>query len=571
MMDTASVPASTWSTAVPDWKDRIRKKLSLIPDLPLYDAVAEKALRIFKRLRVPDIIGNPTYGEACDDWVFDFVRVIFGSYDPETKRRALREFFLLVPKKNGKSSIAAAIIITAAIMNERPEAELLLIAPTKTIAEISFKQAVGIIRLDNELTKLFQPQDHIKKITNLRTLATIQVKAAAADVITGSKATYILIDETHVFSTISKAADIFVEIRGSLAARPDGFLLQITTQSKSPPAGVFKAELQKARDVRDGKFEFPMLAVLYELPAEDAVDGGWMRRETWGLVNPNLNRSVNEDYLAGEIATAQREGPEKLALIASQHFNVEVGLGLHADRWPGATYWLGAAYPGATLETIFDECDVAVCGIDGGGLDDLMSLVVIGRHRETRNWIAWGKAWAHEDVFERRKEIAPRLRDFERDRDLVVCNADSDIDADIIEIADICERLFDAGLLPKKAGIGLDAYGVASLLDALAERGMTGDLLMAVGQGWKLQSAITTVPRKLKDRTMLHCGQPIMGWCVGNAKTELKGSNYIVTKQAAGASKIDMLMALFNAAMLMFLNPEPAGTSVYETRGLLMV
>lgn len=201
-MDTAWVPASTWSTAVPDWKDRIRKKLSLIPDLPLYDAVAEKALRIFKRLRVPDIIGNPTYGEACDDWVFDFVRVIFGSYDPETKRRALREFFLLVPKKNGKSSIAAAIIITAAIMNERPEAELLLIAPTKTIAEISFKQAVGIIRLDNELTKLFQPQDHIKKITNLRTLAIIQVKAAAADVITGSKATYILIDETHVFDHI---------------------------------------------------------------------------------------------------------------------------------------------------------------------------------------------------------------------------------------------------------------------------------------------------------------------------------------------------------------------------------
>ncbi len=570
-MDTAWVPASTWSTAVPDWKDRIRNKRSLIPDLPLYDAVAEKALRIFKRLRVPDIIGNPTYGEACDDWVFDFVRVIFGSYDPETKRRALREFFLLVPKKNGKSSIAAAIIITAAIMNERPEAELLLIAPTKTIAEISFKQAVGIIRLDNELTKLFQPQDHIKKITNLRTLAIIQVKAAAADVITGSKATYILIDETHVFSTISKAADIFVEIRGSLAARPDGFLLQITTQSKSPPAGVFKAELQKARDVRDGKFEFPMLAVLYELPAEDAVNGGWMRRETWGLVNPNLNRSVNEDYLAGEIATAQREGPEKLALIASQHFNVEVGLGLHADRWPGTTYWLNAVYPGATLETIFEECDVAVCGIDGGGLDDLMSLVVIGRHRETRNWIAWGKAWAHEDVFERRKEIAPRLRDFERDKDLVVCDASSEVDADITEIADICERLFDAGLLPKRAGIGLDAYGVASLLDALAERGMTGDLLMAVGQGWKLQSAITTVPRKLKDRTMLHCGQPIMAWCVSNAKTELKGSNYIVTKQAAGASKIDMLMAMFNAAMLMFLNPEPAGTSVYETRGLLMV
>lgn len=568
-MDTAWTPDPTWSTGVPDWEHRIREKLSLIPDLPLFDPVADKALRIFKRLRVPDIIGNPTYGEVCGEWVFDFVRVIFGSYDPETKRRALREFFLLVPKKNGKSSIAAAIIVTAAILNERPEAELLLIAPTKQIADIAFKQAAGIIRLDDELSKIFHVQDHLKKITHLNTLAAILVKAAAADVITGSKATYILIDETHVFAQMAKASDIFVEIRGSLAARPDGFLLQITTQSKTPPSGVFKAELQKARDVRDGKFAFPMLAVLYELPTADAVDGGWMRPATWAMVNPNLNRSVDEGYLAGEIATAEREGPEKLALIASQHFNVEVGLGLHADRWAGALYWEKAARPGLTLDVLLDECDVCVAGIDGGGLDDLMALGVIGRHAETRTWLHWGRAWAHPDVFERRKEIAPRLRDFEKAGDLIVCG---DTDQDITEITDVCERLFLAGKLPAKAGIGLDAYGVASLLDALAGRGMDGDLLMAVGQGWKLQSAITTLPRKLKDRTMQHCGQPLMAWAAGNAKTELKGSNYIVTKQAAGAAKIDPLMALFNAAMLMFLNPEAAGgPSVYESRGLLMV
>ena len=437
-MDTAWVPASAWSTAVPDWKERIRSGSSLVPELPLFDAVAEKAVRIFKRLRVPDIIGNPTYGDVCGDWVFDFVRVIFGSYDPETKRRALREFFLLVPKKNGKSSIAAAIIVTAAILNERPEAELLLIAPTKEIANISFKQAGGIIRLDEELSKLFHIRDHLKTITHFNTLATIIIKAAAADVITGSKATYILIDETHVFSTMAKAADIFVEIRGSLAARPEGFLLQITTQSKTPPSGVFKAELQKARDVRDGLFNFPMLAVLYTLPTEDAVDGGWMRRETWGLVNPNLNRSVNADYLAGEIATAEREGPEKLALIASQHFNVEIGLGLHADRWPGALYWEAAAGESITFERILEECDVCVVGIDGGGLDDLMAMAVIGRHRETRDWWHWARAWAHEDVFERRKEIAPRLRDFERDGDLIVCG---ETDQDVTEIADRCEQL----------------------------------------------------------------------------------------------------------------------------------
>lgn len=567
---TAPIPASAWSTAVPDWKERIRAGRSLIPDLPLFDAVAEKALRIFKRLRVPDIIGNPTHGEVCGKWVFDLVRAIFGSYDPETRRRALREFFLLVPKKNGKSSIAAAIIVTAAILNERPEAELLLIAPTKIIAKIAFKQATGIIRLDPELSKLFSITGHgdLKQITHWNTLAVILIKAADAEVITGSKATFILIDETHVFALMSKAAEIFVEIRGSLAARPDGFLLQITTQSKTPPSGVFRAELQTARDVRDGLIALPMLAVLYELPPEDAVDDGWKRRSTWGLVNPNLNRSVDESYLADEVLKAERLGPEQMALIASQHFNVEVGLGLHADRWPGALYWAAAAEPEQTLQSLMASCSVCVAGIDGGGLDDLMALAVIGRDRETRAWRHWVRAWAHPEVFERRKEIAPRLRDFERDGDLVVCR---ETDQDVREIAAICVELRDAGMLPEKAAIGLDSFGIASVLDALAEEGIEGEMLTAVGQGYKLQSAVTTLPRRLKDRTMRHSGQPLMAWAVGNAKTELKGSNYVVTKQAAGAAKIDPLMATFNAAMLMFLNPVAAASGSYLDQDELMV
>ncbi|MEE3101832.1 MAG: terminase large subunit, partial [Pseudomonadota bacterium] len=101
-----------WDTAVPDWAERIKDGRGLVPDLPLFDVVAERALRIFKRLRVPDLIGTPTYGEVCEPWVFDLVRAVFGSYDPEAKRRMIQEFFLLVPKKNGKSAIAAAIIVT---------------------------------------------------------------------------------------------------------------------------------------------------------------------------------------------------------------------------------------------------------------------------------------------------------------------------------------------------------------------------------------------------------------------------------------------------------------------------
>jgi len=274
----ALVVRQRWDTSLVDWEHRIVNGLPMIPDLPLHDATADRALAIFKRLRVPDLIGMPTYGEICDEWVFRLVRAIFGSLDPETKRRALREFFLLIPKKNGKSSIAAAIIVVAALVNERPEAELLLIAPTMTIAKIAFKQAWGIIRADDTLEKLFHVREHLRTITHRLSKAEIAIKAADSDVITGGKATYTLIDETHEFARKSNAEGVFVELRGALASRPDGFLMQITTQSKTAPAGVFKKELERARAVRDGRLQLPILAVLYELPVKMAKPGQVWKR-----------------------------------------------------------------------------------------------------------------------------------------------------------------------------------------------------------------------------------------------------------------------------------------------------
>ena len=544
------------STAVPDWQDRIRSRQSLIPSLPLHDAVAERALRIFRRLRVPDLPGKPAYGDICEPWVFDLVRAIFGSYDPETKRRALREFFLLIPKKNGKSSIAAAIIVVACLMNERPEAELLLIAPTINIAKIAFKQAWGIIRADDELDKLFHVREHLREIRFRPTEAVISIKAADGDVITGGKATYTLIDETHEFARKSRAEGIFVELRGALASRPDGFLMQITTQSKEAPAGVFKAELERARSVRDGKLDLPILPVLYELPPDMAKR--WQEPETWAMVNPNLGRSVDPQFLADQLTAAREDGHKALALLASQHFNVEVGVGLGGD-WQAARYWAQAARD-LTLHDLIERSEVAVAGIDGGGLDDLFGLSVIGRDRTTKEWLAWFHGWAHPEVLEQRKEIAPRLQDFAAAGDLTILGDDAPTQ-DIEECADFIELVAQAGLLPEKNAVGVDAFGISAMVDELIGRGITDEQIVAVGQGTRLSSAIWGIERKLKNGTFLHGGQPMMDWCMGNAKTETKGSMVMITKYTAGRAKIDPVIAGLNAFMLMSQNPVSEGST----------
>ncbi len=553
----------SWSTACPDWRERIVQGKSLIPDLPLFESEAARALRVFKRLRVPDIVGTPTYGEVCGDWVFDLVRAIFGSYDPATRRRMIREFFLLIPKKNGKSSIAAAIMVTAAIVNRRPAAELLLIAPTKKIADIAYKQAAGIIRLDPELTKLFHLQTHQRTITHRLTDAAILIKAADADVITGSKATFILIDETHVFSLKAKAADVFIEIRGSLAARPDGFLLQITTQSKEPPAGVFKAELNIARDVRDGLIVLPLLAILYELPLEVAGNNGWKDRKTWGWVNPNLNRSVDEAFLSDELLKAEREGPHQLALIASQHFNVEVGLALRNDRWRAADFWEGNAVKElADLDELLARCEVATFGGDGGGLDDLLGAAVIGREKKTRHWLIWNHAFAHRQVLTVRKDIAPKLLDFEKEKTLTICETAGEL---ISGFGAIFEKVLRSGLLPEKDAVGLDPNNVAAIIEDLNARGMKDEMLRRLRQGTALSPAWWGIEFKLADGTLFHGGTALMNWIVGNAKVEQHAQGIMITKQLAGSAKIDPLIATACAAILMSWNPQSRGRSFWES------
>src|SRR3990170_6369584 len=95
-----------WSTACPGWEEKILKGESLVPCLPLFPKEAEAGLAIFRQLKLVDVLNSPTYAEVGRKWVFDFVGSIFGSYDADAGRRLISEYFLLISKKNSKSSTA---------------------------------------------------------------------------------------------------------------------------------------------------------------------------------------------------------------------------------------------------------------------------------------------------------------------------------------------------------------------------------------------------------------------------------------------------------------------------------
>ncbi len=584
----------TWSTACPDWEERIlaTPQRSLIPFDPLFPDEAASALDIFRSLVMVDVAGSPPMGEACRQWVLDFVAAIFGAYDADTGRRLIQNFFLLISKKNGKSTIAAGIMITALLRNWRKSGEFYILAPTKEIADNSYNPARDMVQADPALNSILKPSAG-RVIEHRNTGAFLKVVAADNETVSGKKTIGLLVDELWLFGKRANAANLLLEAMGGLASRPEGFVVYLSTQSDSPPAGVFKQKLEEFRDIRDGKIVVPgSLPLLYEFPKSLIKDEQFRKREHWGVTNPNLGASVDEQYLVDKYAEAERAGRAEVVGWFAKHLNVQIGNNMRSDGWAGAIVWPRGIETGLTIDEILNRSEVVTIGIDGGGLDDLLGVALIGRERGTNRWLGWGHGLISTIGAHRRKANAENYLGFKKAGELTVFRFGHDSEIEIAEdpalaellqdvpvpagsalppdiqyVVDLVARVRDLGLL---AQVGVDAAGIGAIVDALAGIGVTQDAetLDAVRQGIALMGAIKTIERKLADGSFRHCNQSLLGWCAGNLMIVPTATAMRVGRDESGFGKVDVVMALFNSAHLMSLNPE---AETYDGAGVIVL
>lgn len=564
-----------WTTACPDWEARIVERRSLLPCPPIFADKAAEALGIFKSLQMTDLAMKrdgtwPTMGEVCEPFVFDLVGALFGAQDPLSGESLVKEAMLLISKKNGKSTIAAAIMLTALILNWRHGAELLVLAPTIEIANNSFGPAAKMVRADPELATLLKPIEHTRTIKHLVTGAELKIVAADTGVVGGKKAGFVLVDELWIFGKKPGAEAMLEEATGGQASKPEGWTLYLSTHSDEPPAGVFRSKLAYFRDVRDGVIDDPTsLPMLYEWPEHLIEAEAYLDPEMYYVTNPNIGKSPTVQFIDRKITQAKAgegtDGDTSLQIVLAKYLNVEIGLRLRRDRWGAADLWLDAGDEMLTLDTLLARSEVVIVGIDGGGRDDLFGLAVLGREKETGLWLAWAHAWAQRIALERRKSIASQLLRFEADGDLTLTDSGQEI---VEGVARLAAKVRDSGKLPAQLGIAVDAWGMGPLVDALVAAGFDpGDEslkraghIFAVRQGVGLSSAIYTAEFKLGDGMLRHDGSAMMAWCVSNALVKLRGSALYVDKETSGAGKIDPLVALLNAIKGMELGPVAVGS-----------
>ena len=553
-----------WTTACPDWERRIVARESLIVSPPLFPDLADEAWDICSSFILTDVTGHPTIGQAALPWLRDLVRTIFGAESPEG-RRLINEYLLMVSKKNAKSTIAAAIMLTALLMNWRDQAELLILSPTIEVANNSYKPISAFIKADEELSDILKVQDYHRLVTHNETGAFLKVVAADEATVTGKKASFVFVDELHEFGKKARASNMLLEATGGLTSRPEGFVIYASTQSEEPPAGVFKDKLSYARKVRDGKkVDRKFLPIIYEFPDYMLEAGAHKDLSNAYVTNPNWGASVDIERIQQLHGQAEEEGEKGLKEFWAKHLNVEIGLNLRSDRWSGADFWEAAAIPVFSLEELLERCEVVTIGIDGGGLDDLLGFSVVGRELETGRWLIWTHGWIHPIALERRKSEESKYRDFIKAGDLTLVER---VGQDVEEVVVLVQLVVDSGLLDK---VGVDRLGLGAIYDALVgsdeEPGpVTAEEVVGIPQGYQMNGAIKTAERHVAAKKLIHGGSALMAWCVGNAKTVMQGNAVTITKQASGVGKIDLLMALFDAVYLMALNPEAkAGPAIYS-------
>jgi len=552
-----------------------------MPDLPLFVDEADMGLAFFDELRLPDVPGNPRLGDASGQWFRDLVRAVFGSWDSVNKVRMIRDFFALVPKGSSKTTYSAALMLVAMLMNFRPRATALFLGETQAVADRAFEQAVGMIEESPDLRRRFHPRDHYKTIEDLVTKSEIMIASFDLRILTGSMALiFVLLDELHLLGKRANTSRVLRQIRGGLDKTEEGVMIITTTQSDEPPTGAFKSELKFVRNVRDGlyrgKIIRPTLPLLYELPRDIAtltreerkrgVEPRWMNPACWPWVMPNINRPITVSSMLADFASEREKGDEAIRIWASQHLNIEIGTGTNDDGWSGADLWDAQADERLTLESLLARSEVVTIGVDGGGPDDLLGLAVMGREKGTRHWLSWCYAWADPIVLERRKDIAAHLDDFVKEESCSIV----DIATALTELTAMVAIVVASGLLPDKNAIGIDPNRAAALFEALFAAHVTDEMIRRLLQGPALAPAVYGLDLKLADATYFHAEQALMTWAVGNAKVEQRGNADMITKQAAGRAKIDPLIALMQATILMSWNPQ-AGTLVTDSDILVAV
>ncbi len=481
-------------------------------------------------------------------WQEQIVRDIFGIVKDNGKRQ-FRTAYVEIPKKNGKSELAAAIALYLLYADGEASPEVYGAAADRQQASIVFDVAKQMTEMNPALLKRSKIRAATKRIVNYKNAGFYQVLSAEVASKHGLNVSGLVFDELHAQPN-RKLYDVLTKGSGDAREQPLYFL--ITTAGTDRDSICFEMH-QKAMDILSGqKVDPTFYPVVYGLNDED----DWNDEQCWYKANPSLGQTINIDRVRDMYREAL-ENPAEENVFKQLRLNMWVS---SATRFiPEHIYDLGNT-PIDIPSLLGREC---YGGLDLSSTGDITALVLIFPPRnEIEKYIMLPFFWIPQDTIPIRVRRASVPYDVWYQKGYL--NA---TEGNIIHYGFIQKYIEDLATKYNIREIAVDRWNATMLVQALEDDGLT---MIPFGQGFKDMSAATKEFYKLlMEGKIQHGGNPVMRWMAGNIVVDIDPAGNIKPTKARSAEKIDGIVAAIMALDRAIRHEGPMD-SIYNSRGLLI-
>lgn len=481
-------------------------------------------------------------------WQEQIVRDIFGIVNAEGKRQ-FRSAYIEIPKKNGKSELAAAIALYLLYGDGEASAEVYSCANDRSQASIVFDVAKRMVEKSPALLKRSKIAAATKRIVNYRNAGFYQVLSAETGTKHGLNISGLVFDEIHAQPN-RKLYDVMT--KGSGDAREQPLFFIITTAGTDKESICYELHT-KALDIMNGrKIDHSFYPVIYGLSDED----DWNDEANWYKANPSLGYTISIDRVRDAYRDAL-ENPAEENVFKQLRLNI----------WTNSTVvWIPEhIYERGNLPINPAELEGRDCyaGLDLSSTSDITALVLVFPPRtENEKYIVLPFFWLPEETLELRCRSDHVLYDVWQRQGYILTTEGNVIHYGFIER--FIERLGEKYHIIE---IAYDRWNATQMVQNLEDMGFT---MVPFGQGFKDMSPPSKELYKLlMEGNINHGGNPVLKWMAQNVVMRQDPAGNIKPDKERSVEKIDGIVALI-MGLDRCIRSTPA-TSVYDERGILFI
>lgn len=456
-----------------------------------------------------------------------FIQTLFGWLLKETGYRRFRETLFLVGRKNGKSTLLAAIALYMLVADYEGAAEIYSVATKKDQARKTLTEAVNMVKQSPELRAIIKKRRN--DIYFPATASTFEALASDSNTLDGLNSHAVIIDELHAI----RDRNLYEVMKQSTSSRRQPLVIMITT-SGTVRESVFDNLYGLACDIADGKVtEDTFLPVLYELDAR----AEWTDPQAWIKANPGIGTIKQYATLAAFVERAKKN-PEDLPGVLCKDFNVPE---------TSASVWL--SFEDIKNDATFTMQDVyntyAIGGCDLSATTDLTcATLLIRRSREDETVYVLQHYFIPQkridQLDEHNSQEAPYKIWAEREL-LTICDGArvdySAVTAWFCQMRD--EFKIDA------FAVGYDRALAGYWVDEMKANGFD---MRAVAQGpFTWSQPMREMGAAFADKKVNYNRNPVLVWCLSNTAVKKSGVNNIQPVKVSDRRRIDGAVSLLNA------------------------